>query len=120
MRSGHHDRVNSPGNTTQVLKTYFWSDRVTQIVTDVCGGHLSMSREDPPSGDPNLFIGHLADGYFGQRRAVRTAAAPVDNRHPDYPAKTGSHARTGRSTHAVGDEPKHTLQVVRPKEMTLF
>jgi hypothetical protein len=62
MRSDHHDRVNGSGNPTQILEPYFWPYRVTKVVTDVIGGHLSMRREDFPSGQPNLPIGQLKEG----------------------------------------------------------
>ncbi len=62
MRSDHHDRVNGSSNPTQIFEPYFWPDRVTQVVTDVIGRHLSMRREDFPSGQPNLPIGQLKEG----------------------------------------------------------
>jgi hypothetical protein len=57
MWFGHHDRVNGGSNSAKILKTYFWPDGVTQVVTDIIGGHLSMRREDFSCGEPHLPIG---------------------------------------------------------------
>ncbi len=62
MSSDHHDCVNGSRNSTQIFEPYFGPDRVPKVVTDVIGGHLSMRREDFPSGQPNLPTGQLKEG----------------------------------------------------------